>query len=122
MSPAGSQIDGQRVAAGFAAVFFAVPLKVLQCSDVRIGEIVDMDVVANAGAIGGGIVGAVNLQLSSVLGGGRNRQWNQVSLRIVELARLATFIGSRGVEVAQSHRAQSVRAVVSLERIFETKL
>src|SRR6202023_228395 len=50
------------------------------------------------------------------------RQWNQVSLWIMQFANLAAVIGSRGVEVAQTHRAQSVSATVSLKRVFEKKL
>src|SRR5208337_4644660 len=121
-SAAGSEIDGQRVAVFFSAAAF----KVLQRSYVRIGEIVHMNVVANAGAVGSRVVGAVDLQLGSVRGGGGDRQRNQMSFRVVELANLAavvfTVCGARCVEVAQTHRAESVSAAVSLEGVFEKKL
>src|ERR1039458_4682681 len=80
------------------------------------------NVVAKAGPVRGRVVGPVDLQLGSVPGGGGKRQWNQVSFRIVDLANLAAFIGSRSVEIAQAHRAQSVSAAVRLERVFEKKL
>ena len=100
MSPACSQIDSQRV-----AVFF----QVLQRPDVRIGEIVHVNVVANAGAIRSRVVGPVDEQLGSVRGGGGKRQWNQVSFRVVHLANLAavvfTVLGYRSVEITQAHRA-----------------
>ena len=101
MSPACSEIDGQRVVAFFVALSF----KVLQRPHVRIGEIVNMNVVANAGAVRSRVVGPVDSQLGSVLGGGGKHQRNQVSFRVMELANLAAFIGSRGVEITQAHRA-----------------
>jgi hypothetical protein len=47
MSPARSQIDGERLAALF---------QVLESSDVRIGKIVHMNVVAKAGPVRGRVV------------------------------------------------------------------
>ena len=115
--PACSQIDSQR-----AAFFVAVLLNVLHSAHVRVGEIVHMNVIANAGAVRSRVVGPVDLQLAPGRGGGGKRQWNQVRLRVVEFADLAAFIGSRSVEIAQAYRAQSVGAAVSLERVFEKKL
>jgi hypothetical protein len=51
------------------------------------------------------VVRSEDMQLGSVLAGGGKRQWNQMSLRIVQFANLAVFIGSRSVEIAQTHRA-----------------
>jgi len=117
MSAAGSQIDGQRAAAFFTAAIF----KILQRAHVRIGQIVHMNVVANAGAIRRRVVGAVDPQLWSVRGGSGKRQWNQMSFRIVELANFAAFVGPGGVEITETHRAQSVSAAVSLQRVFKKK-
>src|SRR5260370_41517724 len=78
-----------------------------------------MKVVADAGAVRSRLVGPVDLQLGSVLGGGGKRQWNQMSLRIGQFANLAAVIGSRSIEIAQTHRAQSEGAAVRLERVFE---
>ena len=63
----------------------------------------------------------MDLQLRTILGGGGQRQRNQVSFRGVDLAGLSVFIGSGGVEIAQAHRAQIVSAAVGLERVFEKK-
>lgn len=106
MSAACPQVDGQRVSTFFVSAFFELlGLKVLQRSDVRIGEIANMNVVAHAGAIGRRVVRSVDLQLGFVLAGGGKRQWNQMSLRIVQFANLAAVIGSRSVEIAQTRRA-----------------
>src|SRR5216684_3816216 len=118
MSTACPQIDGQRPTTFFVAGSF----KVLQRSDVRICEIVNMNVVANAGAVRSRVVRSEDLQLGSFLAGGGKRQRNQMSLRIVQFANLAAVIGSRGVEIAQTDRAQSVSAAVSFERVFDKKL
>src|SRR6266446_7616305 len=45
-----------------------------------------------------------------------------MTLRIVDLANLTAVIGSRRIEIAQTHRAQSVSAAISPERVFEKKL
>jgi hypothetical protein len=96
----------QRVSTFFGSAFFELlGFKVLQRSDVRIGEIANMNGVAHAGAIGRRVVRSEDLQLGSVLAGGGKRQWNQMSLRIVQFANLAAFIGSRSVEIARTHRA-----------------
>src|SRR6266446_6220856 len=104
MSPACPQIDGQRAPVSVVGAFFvAASFKVLQRSHVRIGEIVHVNVVADAGAVRSWVVRSEDLQLGSVLGGGGKRQWNQMSLRIVEFANLAAVIASRSVEIAQTH-------------------
>jgi len=40
----------------------------------------------------------------------------------MEFATLATLVGSGGIEIAQTHRAQAVGATVGCERVFEKKL
>ena len=52
-SDSGAQVDGQ---VGFAIV------EIIDCFDVGIGEIFNMDVVANAGPVCGGVVIALDLQ------------------------------------------------------------
>ena len=110
MPPASSQIDGQRVAAFFVPASFPVLLlEVSQRPHVRTGQIVHMNVVADAGAVRSRVVGTVDLQLGRVRRGGGQRQWNQVSFGAVHLADLAAVVfavfGSRGVEIAEAHRA-----------------
>ena len=101
MSVACPKIDGQRIAPFLVAGSF----NVLQRSRVRIGEVVNMNVVADAGTVRGRVVRSEDLQLRAVLGGGGQRQRNQMSLRFVEFANLAAVIRSRGIEIAQTHRA-----------------
>src|SRR6266403_82085 len=68
MSPACPQIDGQRAPVSVVGAFFvAASFKVLQRSHVRIGEIVHVNVVADAGAVRSWVVRSEDLQLGSVL-------------------------------------------------------
>ncbi len=100
---------------------FLPPPPVRYCN-VRISQIVQMDVIANAGASPSQIVPALNLQFRPVLNRSRQRQRNQVSLGKVDLARLSVFIGSGGVGIAQADRTQTVSAPVSLQRILKKYL
>src|SRR5580692_5471787 len=77
-----------------------------------------MDVVADAGAVGSRVIGAMYLQIRSVRGGGQC-EWNQMSFGIVKFSNLAAGIGSGGVEIAQADGAHSIGAVVGFERVFE---
>src|SRR5258705_13913358 len=92
ISVARSQIEGDRI---------ATFLEMLQGSHVRIGQVVDVNVVANAGSIGSGIVSAEDLEFGAFLRGGKSK-WNQMGLGIVQLADLAAFVGTGGIEVAQT--------------------
>src|SRR5208282_3011730 len=103
----------------FAVSYNVLRFQIAQRSDVRIGKIVHMNVVANAGAIRSWVVGAVNFQLGSVRGGGSQRQRNQVSFRVMDFANLAALVGSGSVEITQTHRAQSVSTAIRRKRVFE---
>src|SRR5271169_7165193 len=81
-----------------------------------------MNVIANAGTIRSRVVEPINLQFGSVRGGGGKRQRNQVSFRVVDFADLTAFVGSRSVEITQTHGSQSVSSAVSRKRVFEKKL
>jgi len=89
---------------------------------MRICEIVDMNVVAYARAVGRQVVGAMNLQSRPIRVCRGEREWNQMGFRMVQFADFSAGIGSASVEIPQPYRSQSVSAAVSLERTFEKKL
>ena len=74
--------------------------QVLHCQDVRLGKIVHVDVVADAGAVRGIVIVAED---GDRLAGHHciEHQRNQVGLRLVLLSKPALGIGARGVEVSQ---------------------
>src|SRR3989442_1144173 len=111
ISLACSQIKSNRLAAF---------LQMLKSADVRVGQVIDMDVVAHAGAVWSGVVRAEDLQFGSVASGGERKR-NQVGLGIMQLADFTALICASGVEVAQTGRAQAVSSIVGFERILTEK-
>ena len=86
-----------------------VGVEPVQRLDVGIGQIGDVDVVADAGAVGGGVIVAEQGQRRAVAGDRLHRQRDEVRFGIVELANLAIGVGAGGVEVAKSYCAYPMR-------------
>ncbi len=85
-------------------------------------QIGDVDVVADRGAVGGGIVGAVDLDRVARSERGAQDARDQVGFRLVVLADLAIGIGPGGVEVAQRGVTQPIGAGVPVERPLDRQL
>ena len=83
------------------------------------GEIVDVDEVADAGAVGSGIVGAVDWDRASGAQRAAQKRGGQMSFRIVVFA--VAVPGASGVEVTQHGVAQTVDAVKPVEHDFGVK-
>ena len=75
---------------------------------MRRRQIAHMDIVADAGPVGRGVVVAEDGDVRARAGRGLQHQRDQVCLGVVLLARLARCVGARGVEIAQRHRRHSV--------------
>ncbi len=84
---AGAYVDLDRRAAG---------AEVLQRLQVRIGEVVDVDVVADAGAVGRVVVGAEHPETVAVEEGCLHRQRDQVDTEVPVLADAAIGAGAGG--------------------------
>ena len=89
---------------------------------MRLSEIGDMNVVSNAGAVGGGIVGSEDLQFRSGAGCRAQGERDEVTLRLMQFADFSAFVGSGGIEVAQAGEAKPVGTIVSFQCVFEKKL
>src|SRR6056297_444316 len=76
---------------------------------VRVGEVRHVDVVADRGAVGGGVVGAVHRDAVALTAGDLQHQRDQVGLGVVALG--PSGRGTGGVEVAQGGGAQPVDPV-----------
>src|SRR5579871_4246455 len=91
----------------------------LERQHVSFSQIVDVDVIAHAGAVGRGIIVAEKFEGTTLPGDRLQRAGNQVSFRLVHFADVSSFVGTGGVEVAQADRAQSVSTAVGFEGIFK---
>ena len=88
---ADSQVEGRWSRARFQGA---------QGKNMRRGQVVDMDVVANTGAVAGLVIGSIDLQRAPAQGridGPRN----EVGLGVVVLTDFAVGVGPCGVEVTQ---------------------
>src|SRR6202042_1863614 len=113
ISFAGVEIQGDRVFALF---------QMLQGADVGVGQIVDVDVVAEASAVGRGIVGGEDIQLGAIGQGRLKGELDQMRFGIVKFADLAGLVGSGGVEVPQTCYAEIEGMPVRFECVFECEL
>ena len=73
-----------------------------------IGQITDMDVIANAGAIRRVVVVAEDLQVGSMATHHVEHQRDQVGFRVVLFAEISVRISAGGVEVAEDHARQPI--------------
>src|SRR5215472_1772439 len=94
----------------------------VQSLNVGAGQIVHVDVVADAGSIRCRIIRAEDLQLRTKTRGRLEREWNQVRLRIMQFADLAAVISPGRVKITQAGKTKSVGAVVGLQRLLEEEL
>ena len=90
----------------------------IQCQQVRLGQVRHVHVIADTGAVRRRIVGAEHQQRRPASQRGIDRQRNEMRLRIVVLAQPPGRIRPGGVEVAQHAAAQSVDAPGPVERAF----
>ena len=70
---------------------------------MRLGQIIHVNVIANAGSIRCRIVVAINLQNTALSVDRLERHGNQVGFRIVNLANFSAFIGPGSVEITKAH-------------------
>ena len=89
-------------------------------AEMGVGEVRDVDVVADAGAVGRRVVVAVQRQLAPGAGGRGEDVRDQMGLGVVVLAE--ALGGAGDVEVAQADRGQSVGPRVVGEREVDRKL
>src|SRR6478736_2493163 len=86
---------------------------------MRFGQVVYVDVVADACAIGRGIVGTENLERFALALDGFKSGWNQMGFWFVKFTNGSVLIGSCGVEVSEAYVTEPVGAGISLQRILE---
>ena len=80
--------------------------------DVGRGEVEDMDIVADAGAVGRGVVVAHDVEVGQSAVEGHEGAGDEMGFRIVAFACFAFRVGTSRVEVAQGRPRDAVRAGV----------
>jgi len=94
----------------------------IEDGDVRAAEVVDVDVVAEAGAVGCRVIGAENLQGRALAGGGVDGERDEMRLGIVIFADRAVLGCAGGVEIPEGGEAQAVGEGERLEQVFDVEL
>ena len=95
--------------------------QIAQRARVRVRQVRHMDVVADGGAIGSGVIRPEDAQRRAAHGRA-DGQGDQMSLGIVPFADFAVRIGAGGVEIAQANRAQAVSPIVPAQGVFQEQL
>ena len=82
--------------------------QIVQGQDVGLGQVGNMDVVPDAGAVGGGVVVPEDAHVVPLAVGYLEDNGDQMGLGVVGLADGAGDVGAGGVEVPQSHILEAV--------------
>ena len=90
----------------------------LQRQDVRGGEIIDMDVVADGGAVGCGIIAAEDGELRAPAKRRIDEKRQRMGLGRMAFADTRLWIGPGGVEITQRGVVQAMRGAAILQHIF----
>ena len=90
--------------------------------DVGISQIVDIDVVADRGAIRRRIIGPIDFDVGALAESCLDNQGNQVSLGVVVFSQLTFRISARSVEIAQRHPLSAIADTVPLDRPLHGEL
>ena len=76
---------------------------------MRRGQVADVDIIADAGPVGGRIIGAVDRDMVALADRRLDRDLDQVRRALADLPRAALRIGAGDVEIAQRAIVESVR-------------
>ena len=93
--------------------------------EVGVGEVGDVDVIADAGAVGGGVVVAVDADRLAATQGDIQDERDEVGFGLVIFAAadaIGTFGGAGDVEIAKGDGAEAVDGVKPLENGFDHQL
>ncbi len=110
--------DGEAAAVADVEGFAGDAFDLLESAEVGIGNIEDVDVIADAGSVGRGVVRAEDIDVRQAAGGGIEDAGNDVSFDAMMLA--AFLGGSSGVEIAEGDVVESGIELVIGEMNFLT--
>ena len=90
--------------------------------DVGARKIVDVDIVAEAGAVGGRVVGAEDFDVFAASGGGVDDERDEVGLGVVVLADGAVCSSPGSIEIAEGRKAETVGVGEGFEAVLDVEL
>src|SRR5579872_664022 len=85
-------------------------------------QIIDVDVVADARAIGRRIIRTEYFKLATATSSREKGQWNEMGFGMVQFANFSTFIGAGSIEIAEAGELQAISAIVRLHCILKEEL
>src|SRR5260370_952822 len=112
--------DREAAAVADVESFAGNAVDLLKRADVGIGDIEDVDVVAEAGSVRCGIVRAENIDMGQSTAGGVENPRNEMSLDAMMLR--AFLGGSRSVEITEGHVLEPGVDAVIRENLVEYEL
>src|SRR5712692_8983572 len=92
----------------------------LESAEVGIGDVEDVNVIADAGSVGCGVVRAEDIDMGQATGGGIENPGNEMSFHAMVLA--ALLGGSGSVEIAEGHAVEPGIELVIRQNLFEYEL
>src|SRR4029453_2986536 len=90
-----------------------------ESQNMRVGEIEDVNVIANTGSIWRVVVGSVNFDVRSFSESHLQHSWNEMRLRSMVFAKSLGCAG--GIEVAQTNKFHPMNLVVPTKNFFESE-
>ena len=100
----------------------AALFEIFQRRKMRLGQVLHVDVIPDAGAVGGGVMIPEDADVIPLAEGGFHHQRDEVGFGVVILADARLGIGAGGIKVAQRHIPDVIRPVAPLEHIFDGQL
>src|SRR5690348_16348597 len=102
----------------------AVPTGAEMCerAQMSLGEVLNMDVVADRRPVGGWIIGSVDVDLSLLAERRLQDERDEMRLGLVPFADLAIRIGACSIEITQRYPSQAVGLAVPAQRPIDRQL
>jgi hypothetical protein len=91
----------------------------LKSQDMRIDQVANMNIIADAGAVGRIIIRAKHRESRAFPFDRIQHQRDQMGFGLMKLANLGIRVGPRDVEIAKNHMAQTVSRLIVAQNILD---
>jgi len=96
--------------------------EILKRPDMGIGQIHDMDVIPDTGAVPGRVIGPEDPDLLPETHGRLNDQWDEMGLGLMKLANVPLRVSAGGIEVPQIDVLETVGPIIVLQDLLDEEL